>query len=92
MVRITNGKGFQMTFANGWTVSVQWGVGNYADHYNTTWHVDADGVCGVTGSATAEIAAWDVEGTWYDFGGDTVKGYVSMDEIAAFIHKVSNFA
>ena len=31
MIRITNGKGFQMTFENGWTISVQFGWGNYHD-------------------------------------------------------------
>lgn len=28
-------KGFQMTFKNGLTVSVQWGTGNYCDNYST---------------------------------------------------------
>ena len=29
---ITNGKGFQMEFKSGYTLSVQWGVGNYCDN------------------------------------------------------------
>ena len=29
MLKITGAKGFQMTFENGWTVSVQFGYGNY---------------------------------------------------------------
>jgi hypothetical protein len=28
----TNNKGFQMTFENGWTISVQFGYGNYCDN------------------------------------------------------------
>jgi len=34
MFNITNGKGFTMTFANGWTVSVQFGGLNYCQHYD----------------------------------------------------------
>jgi hypothetical protein len=30
----TNNKGFQMTFENGWTISVQFGYGNYCSHRN----------------------------------------------------------
>lgn len=29
----TSNKGFNMTFANGITASVQWGTGNYCDNY-----------------------------------------------------------
>lgn len=90
MFKVTGGKGFQMTFANGWTVSVQWGSGNYSDHYHR-WSragesleiVDRD--VGAEGSKTAEIAAWDKDGVWHNFGSDTVKGYVSPDEVAEFI-------
>jgi hypothetical protein len=28
----TENKGFQMTFENGWTISVQFGYGNYCDN------------------------------------------------------------
>ncbi|GAG44524.1 unnamed protein product, partial [marine sediment metagenome] len=30
---ICNNKGFHVTFKNGWTVSVQFGAGNYCDNY-----------------------------------------------------------
>jgi hypothetical protein len=36
--------GFHMSFPNGYTVSVMWGQGNYAD----------------AGKTTAELAVWDV--------------------------------
>jgi hypothetical protein len=32
--RITMGKGFQVKFANGYVVSVQFGFGNYCDNFN----------------------------------------------------------
>lgn len=78
-----NPKGFHMRFANGWTVSVQWGAHNYANE----------------GTTTAEVAAWDSNGKWYDFGDDpagvkwgahnTVKGYCSPNEVATFIAKIA---
>ena len=33
MIRITDGKGFIMTFPNGWEISVQIDPGNYSDNY-----------------------------------------------------------
>lgn len=40
--------GFQMTFANGCKISVQFGQGSYSDK----------------GINTAEVAAWNPEGSW----------------------------
>ena len=68
--------GFHMTFANGWTVSVQFGKGNYIsdrDHHGQ--------------SVDAEIAAWDKDGKWYYFSdqNDNVKGWIKADEVARFM-------
>jgi hypothetical protein len=41
--------GFQMTFSNGCTISVQFSKGNYCDE----------------GQTTAEVAVWDESGNWY---------------------------
>ena len=46
--------GFQMTFENGCTISVQFGKHNYSDE----------------GETTAEVAAWDTEGNWLMFDED----------------------
>lgn len=89
MFKVTDGKGFQMTFANGWTVSVQWGFGNYCDNYHKQWSLNANVVMGAEGSATAEIAAWDANKVWYKFPTDTVKGYCTPDEVADFIKMIS---
>jgi hypothetical protein len=77
------GNGFQMTFANGWTVSVQWNYGNYCDRRH-------EGTFGDSGwnSANAEIAAWDANDQWYDFGYDTVNGHQTTDDVAAFIARI----
>ena len=91
MFKISDGKGFQMTFANGWTVSVQWGVYNYCDHYTARWTEDANAKVGALGSTTAEIAAWDANKVWYQFpaNNDSVKGYCTPDEVADFIKMIS---
>jgi hypothetical protein len=88
----TNNKGFQMTFENGWTISVQFGYGNYCQnqHHPNGFYFSKNQ--DVTSSEDAEIAIWDNEENWYNFGSDTVKGYCSTNEVAEWIDKVSKFA
>jgi hypothetical protein len=86
MFKITDGKGFHMTFANGWTVSVQWGAGNYCQNYNTR---PADGTerayeymqrkLGEEGVPVAE-AGW-----WKGSGDMEVCGHMSPDEVVALM-------
>ena len=96
MFSITQGKGFTITFANGWTASVQWGWGNYCDNYDATYPEH------YPDSTTAEIAAYNgdtwlrVSGKRYapmgkrsPYGGTDVRGYVSPDEIPAFLTAVA---
>ena len=47
--KVYNQDGFQMTFANGFTVSVVFGKYTYSDE----------------GETTAEVAVWDKDGFWY---------------------------
>jgi hypothetical protein len=47
-------EGFQMTFQNGCTISVQFGKHTYSD----------------SGKTTAEVAAWDNTGNWLMFDED----------------------
>lgn len=79
--------GFAMTFDNGWTVSVMFGVSNYCSNRRLTFghHVDCQ-----PHSNTAEIAAWDADGNWHDFGDDTVDGWVNADDVADFIQMIKN--
>ena len=94
----TSNKGFQITFANGWTISVQWGPGNYCErqsvgNYDAPWHDD------LWESETAEVAAWVGErqgGDWYDFDrhmmvptSSYVSGYRTPDEVAEMIAEVA---
>ena len=83
-VNQTTGSGFQMTFSNGWTVSVQWGPSTYSDNYNAGSFEK-----GMT-SKTAEIGAWDDQGNWHQFEGDTVMGWVHPDQVANFIALIAN--
>lgn len=70
--RITGKKGFHITFANGWTVSVQFGPGNYCDNYDLDIGRDEE-QAGRDGSSTAEVAVWGPGGDLIDRGwGDTV--------------------
>ena len=94
MFKITAGKGFQVTFANGNTVSVQWGYGNYCDHHFGT--VDGDfetqqRLYGERGSHTAEIAGLDADGEWLhpDSWGDDVKGYCTPEEVLEFMNWIA---
>jgi hypothetical protein len=81
MFEITGGKGLCMTFANGWTVSVQFGYGNYCnarfprpDNEDDRDH----------SSPNAEVARWKGNGTIDESAGNLL-GYCGPDEVAAFI-------
>ena len=83
---IIQSKGFQMTFANGYTVSVQFGQYNYCNGYDNS-HEN-----GVT-NTNAEIAFWhsaiDMERLLeIPFETGTVSGYKSTDEVFEFMRYV----
>lgn len=80
--RITGGKGFQFTFENGYTVSVQFGPANYCDHYDRDIMADAE-ACGREGSLTAECAVWPQEGQMLEYGewGDAVSNRSTPAEV-----------
>ena len=65
--RITGQKGFHVSFANGWTVSVQFGPANYCDNYDREIGVD-EAACGKGGSGTAETAVLDPDGNLVPLG------------------------
>lgn len=87
--KITSAKGVHVTFENGWSVSIQWGPGNYCDNYGASFYAPPpkDG----WSSSTAEIAAWPERGPhagdMYDFGGDSVLGRVKPGEVLAWLNK-----
>ena len=77
----TSNKGFQITFSNDITISVQFGQGNYC----LNKQIPNNEI--ITECEDAEIAIWQGD-EWYNFGDDTVKGWVSPDEVAEWIEKI----
>ena len=95
---ITMRKGFQMTFENGMTASVQWGAGNYCDNH---FPKDMDFSCSKDAqSDTAEVAVI-YKGDLIDFidefipkecsSDGTVAGYLSPEEVLYFLNKVKEW-
>ena len=82
-------KGFQITFDNGMTMSVQWGVGNYCSRRSLdTTSFNPELSERRIHSEDAEIAIWDELGTWFEFEYDQVKPYCTPDEVAIIMNLV----
>ncbi|MEM7416812.1 MAG: hypothetical protein AAF389_15000 [Gemmatimonadota bacterium] len=91
--RITSGRGFHLSFPNGYTVSVQFGLGNYCANRNLESMpsdlVAFDAQLGAQGCPDAEVAVWGPDGdmlhgpdgSW----DDCVNGWQSPNEVAALI-------
>jgi hypothetical protein len=90
----TRNQGFHLTFENGWTISVQIGALNYCGDYPDN-EMDRNDYTKLDSKPcqriNAEIAYWQNDGPMESFeDGDTVKGWVSPDEIAEWIYKIKN--
>ena len=80
-----NYEGFTIEFTNGWTVSVQFGKHTYSNRR----HNEED-------KSTAEIAAYTVDGEWFDFDTATkgkdyvtsIKGWQSSHEVVDFMNMI----
>lgn len=93
--RITRGEGFQITFENGWTVSVQFGYGNYcsrksflslANFCERKYLHEVNTEC-----SDAEVAVIDPQNNLVpmrEFGGDTVCGHYTPDMVYKLMTKV----
>lgn len=79
-------KGYQMTFKNGYSISVQFGPGNYCERRNAAYDAPAKALQNNESwrSETAEVAIFNPDGT---FDGD-VQGWLSTDEVADLIDTV----
>lgn len=92
---ITQGKGFQMTFENGFTISVQWGYGNYSSNRNYDHSYGEERKHECFSATTAEIAVWHKDGDrdFLQIEGNCwghVIGWLTTDEVATWITKVAN--
>lgn len=81
-------KGFHVKFENGWTVSVQFGPGNYCENKNSDCKLPR--AIDLWTSPDAEIAAWDAQGNWHHFESDDVEGQQTPAQVLAFMNKISS--
>ena len=71
-----------MSFENGLTISVQFGVRNYCSARDFDASFGDEKKQTVWESADCEIAIISKKEMWHNFGDDEVKGWVSADEVA----------
>lgn len=94
MFKSCQNKGFHMTFANGLTISVQFGPFNYCDQRSTFPNARPEDQ-EIWKSGTAEIGIWNSEGwktnQFINCHGDDVIGHLTADQVAELIYKVSTF-
>ena len=88
--------GFQLTFANGLTISVMFRGGNYCEHRDGPLSIAMDNLQrdGFHRSKDTEIAIWENtpngRGRWINIGYDQVSGYHSTDDVAFIIFAVQS--
>ncbi len=79
--RITEGKGFHISFENGYTVSVQFGKYNYCENRDRR---DDAAKHGEEGSCNAETAVWGPEGNLLYINpddSDSVQGWQTPEQV-----------
>jgi hypothetical protein len=95
MFRITGGRGFHITFENGYTVSVQFGLGNYCDNYGDIFSIGVEDfskvseAMGKKGSKNAECAVWKRKGSLIEhplFDNDSVGGYMTPAQVLELLN------
>jgi len=74
-------QGFTMTFKNGYSISVQFGSGNYC----TFSSLDVDKQSISTKCSTCETAICKPNGKFLKYKGDDVQGYQTADDVAETI-------
>ena len=87
---ITNKKGFKVTFDNGWTVSVQFGPGNYCDNYDMPFGREEES--GKDGCKNAECALISPTGNFLkvDGWGDCVSNCSTPSDVLELLNKAAN--
>lgn len=91
MFKITIGKGFHIKFKNGYTISVQFGMGNYCDFHDASFSIKEYEKQQIEraeiGSSTAEIAILkDGKLITVEEWGDEIKGYCSPEEVLKWMN------
>ena len=92
MFSATRNSGFQLTFSNGYTISVQFGYGTYSENHHHPDGFDFAKTRDLVTSEDAEIAIWDANYNWFTFDNDDqVMGHCSVDEVLSWINRVSQW-
>ncbi len=78
MFRINDNKGFQIKFENGYTVSVQFGPGNYSSNYSLDFIANMNKPMT---ALTAETALIDPEGNFVVYKDDDVQGHQTPNDV-----------
>lgn len=86
MTMVITDEAMEITYDNGWTVSVGFGRGHEAISYGPNEYDE-------THVQTVEVAAWDADDNWHEFLEYSfeyvyiktdVRGHMTMDELAVF--------
>ena len=85
MFSISDNKGFQITFDNGYRVSVQFGPGNYGSNYSASFDE-----YGKPQKATiVETALLDPNGNFVPYKDDDVQGYQNVNDVLELLNFAS---
>jgi hypothetical protein len=90
MLKSTENKGFQLTFENGLTISVQFGAQNYCKNRKLGGIYGTELNQQTTQCENAEIMIWDREDNDFIFERDIYLGWLSSNEVAIWITQVAN--
>ena len=100
MIKITENKGFQMTFDNGLTISCQIGSYNYCNNRDLNKGFQSEMKQSTTKCNNCEIAIWDKNNNWItgeifremgmEITEDAVAGWVDTMTVAKVIAYVSS--
>lgn len=84
--KICDGKGFHIGLRNGFTVSIQFGRGNYCEHHrNPNWGLPEEG-----SSYDAETAVFTPDGkSFVKVNGDEVQGWQSPEDVVRLLTAVA---
>lgn len=81
-------KGIQFKLENGYTVSVQWGSGNYCDNY----HHRLKGVGErMPDSTTAETAIFNSDNQFINYKGDDVQAHQTVEDVIKTLALVASW-
>ena len=92
MFDISRGQGFRITFANGWTVSVQFGPGHYCSRKGEAYSAPKQAAWWESKDAETAVINPAGELVYLDCECDQVRGWQTAEDVADLIARVRTFA